>query len=114
MVLSFGGGGGPSESEKRKAEEDARRQEMAFAKMMREFSKPIRTPSFAVPAAPPPVKIPAAPTRSSSDIGDAEAEARKSAAKRYGFLRTSYAGSTGGYMATPLGSSNAGGAAVLG
>lgn len=116
MVLSFGGGGGggPSAEKQRKADEAARKQEMAFAKMLAQFSKPIHTPAFNVPAAPKPVVIPPAPTRSSSDIADAEAESRKAAAKRYGYLRTTYAGSTGGYMATPLGSSNTGGAAVLG
>ena len=114
-VLHFGGGPScPSPEEIKKQEKAQRQQEMAMQKMLAQMSKPVRMPEFSIPAPPKPVPVAPAPTQSSSDIEDASAEARRAAARRYGFLKTRFAGSTGGYMATPLGSSNAGGAAVLG
>ena len=113
-VLEFGGGGGPSAAEQEKARKQQEAQDKAFQKMLAQMSRPVQLPAFSVPAAPKPVAIPPPPTQQRADIEDAQYEARRAAAKRYGFMKTTYAGSTGGYMATPLGSSNAGGAAVLG
>lgn len=114
-VLCFGGGpSGPSPEEVKKQEKAQREQERAMARMYAQMSKPVRMPEFSIPAAPAPIKIPPPPTQSASDIEDAAYAARKASANKYGFLRTTYAGSTGGWSSTPLGSSNAGGAAALG
>ena len=96
------------------ARKQQEQQDRAFQKMLAQMSKPVHMPAFEVPAAPKPVVIPPPPTQSQTDIEDAQYEARKAAGRRYGFLKTTHAGSTGGYMATPLGSSNSGGTATLG
>lgn len=54
-------------------------------------------PHINIPPAPEPVDIPPAPSQSSADIEDAAQEARRNAGKRYGLLRTTHAGNTGGY-----------------
>lgn len=59
--------------------------------------KPEKMPNISIPPAPPPVDIPPAPSQSSADVEDADQEARRAAGKRYGLLKTTYAGATGGY-----------------
>lgn len=66
--------------------------------------KPEKMPEINIPPAPEPVAIPPAPSQSSADVEDADQEARRAAGKRYGLLRTTYAGATGGYGGSkPLG-----------
>lgn len=105
LVRLHKGGGVPKQSKS-----DLRRQQKQdamFAEMMSQGSK-IKAPEMPViPAAPKPEPVPPAPTASSADVEDAKAEQRRNAAKRYGLLKTTNAGATGGYAgATPMGGSN--------
>lgn len=110
--------GGASIPKPTKKELEAqKKQEKQFAQMMRQMSRPIPMPEMpTIPLIPPPVEVPPPPpaSQSSSDIEDAEQEARRQSGRRYGFLKTTHAGNTGGYMsssgATPLG----GGRTLLG
>jgi hypothetical protein len=81
------------------------RQEAMMEKQAQEMAN-IQMP--AIPAAPAPVTTPPPPTQMSADIQVAEDQARRAAANRYGFMRTTYAGNTGGYMGSPLGNSGNG------
>lgn len=59
--------------------------------------KPEKMPSINIPPPPDPIAIPPTPSQSSADVEDADQEARRAAGKRYGLLKTTYAGNTGGY-----------------
>lgn len=65
--------------------------------MLKQSSKPIETPSFTMPEIPAPIPIPPSPSQSSADVEDADQEAKRAAGKKYGLLKTTYAGATGGY-----------------
>ena len=104
-----GGYSGPSKKEK----QAERKQNEMFMKMMAEGSKQkMEVPQMpAIPPAPKPEPVPPPPSQSSSDVEDTKMESRRSAAKRYGLLRTTYAGATGGYGGgVPMG----GGRSLLG
>lgn len=88
------------------------KQQAALLKQMSSQSQ-IQMPEM--PNIPPPTPIAPPPTPQANDVGQAEQEAQSAAAKRYGFLRTTYAGGTGGYMGSPLGGGgNSGGKQALG
>jgi type IV secretory pathway VirB10-like protein len=104
------GGGYSGPSKKEKAAQ--RKQDQMFMKMMAQGSKGVEMPHMPViPPAPKPEPVPPPPSQSSADVEDAKSEARRSSAKRYGLLRTTHAGATGGYAGgTPMG----GGRSLLG
>jgi hypothetical protein len=103
--LHKGGGGAPPKPSKKELA-DQRKQDAMFMKMMAGMSKQrVHVPQAPViPPAPKPEPVPPPPTPSSADVEDAKKEARRAAAKRYGLLRTTNAGATGGYAGkTPMG-----------
>jgi hypothetical protein len=102
--LHKGGGGpkGPSKEELRRQRE----QDKQFAAMMKSMSsqKVEIPPMPVIPPAPKPEPVPPPPTPSSADVEDQKHQQRRNAAKRYGLLRTTNAGATGGYAgSTPMG-----------
>lgn len=102
--LYFGGGGAPqmTEAEKRKQHQ----MELAQKHQMASMSAGIKMPDIKIPDPPAPVTIPPPASQSSADVEDAQTEARKASAKKYGLMKTTYAGNTGGYggfMGSPLG-----------
>lgn len=112
LVRLHKGGGGYKPSKKELA--DQRRQDREFQRLMAQSSR-VRIPEMpAIPPAPKPEPVPPAPTPSSADVEDQKQEARRASARRYGFLKTTNAGATGGYAgAVPLGGGG-GGRSLLG
>lgn len=72
-------------------------------RMMQQGQRSPEMPSVEIPEAPAPVPAPPPPSTSSADVEDAAAEARRASSRRYGLLKTTYAGDTGGYGAAPMG-----------
>ena len=98
-------GGGAAKPSKAELKKQAR-QDAMYEKMMAGMSKQSRAeiPTVTIPPAPKPEPIPPAPTPSSADAEDMKQQTRRTNAKRYGLLRTTNAGATGGYAgSTPMG-----------
>jgi hypothetical protein len=96
MARLHKGGGAPPQPTKAEKERQRKNEEMML-KMMQQSANAKMPEMPAMPAIPPAVDTPPPPSQSSADIEDAQQEAMRQSGRRYGLLKTTYAGNTGGY-----------------
>jgi hypothetical protein len=96
-------GGSPPQPTKKEKERQRKNEEMML-KLMQQSANVEMPHMPEIPPYPAPMDTPPPPSQSSADVEDAQQESRRQAGRRFGLLKTTYAGNTGGYGSqTPLG-----------